>query len=928
MKKCLHCGSLVEENKKFCKYCGTRFGEEIKKSEEKDEQNYLTSANGKVLLENPNIKSNIDEQSRATLVLTVNQLIYEDIGSNGEQRVIELNDIEINDGNPCIYIGLDVDDHKRLEVITTNQERESFTFLDENDSVEDWLMSINGAIRDLNKTEDNRNNLIEEKINDVIPLERSELTEVGPDSVSVFSDTSQNRGFKESFSQKDTKGKIVYVLRVIASGIWRLITAICYRIDKKYREKNYDFEKYQKSFLYKVTVLMGIVGIITCLCHVFNSFIFEFLIALVAVVLVITSILMGKQIIKKKNYYYRLLLVFAAIMMIFSFKACGNRVERIDTAKKIQEAENRRIKQEQEKEREIQRQKEEQKRKEEEQKKKEEELKLLEAKYVEFIWPADPEYASIPHCDISNKGYYGIENEYYFVKLIDISHENFEQYVEICRENGFNTDEKKVSNSFYAYNKDSNKLRINYHSEGRGRMDIFLGDPLNMEEIEWPKNGFLSACPAPKSKIGKIVIEDDLSFKTYIGATSIEEMREYVDECVKSGFVVISDKDNAITMQTENKNQNIKLSVNYEVGNVMYIACSLITTEPEDVQQSTTDKSLNTDKTITPAIESNQKSAASSGKIQMIDTYGMPLLYAEKLLADKGLKYVYTDSESDIWAKDNWIVTSQNIKAGESINSETEIRLQCLRIGDYVSKEFKGDTIERILKEKSSGNPITTFYSKSSGKRISLNNEEMDDWIVYDGEAYRDNIIRLNMIYIGDVVMKDVVGMKLSDAKRLLSSDEFSYIYSQPDDGSIILLDDNWKVIKQSVASGETVRADKKVTLNVTRILQTAGEKYDYACYRVYSDGSTVYYMLDEDEHKFVTFWDYETSALEGTYTGSSTKGFELKYSKNWKEKLQFVGFVVTLTDKDENEYTFVRMTGTEADKVYKNKIKSTYTAD
>lgn len=71
--------------------------------------------------------------------------------------------------------------------------------------------------------------------------------------------------------------------------------------------------------------------------------------------------------------------------------------------------------------------------------------------------------------------------------------------------------------------------------------DLELSDPFTpsatqMSEISWPRSDLAQLVPVPKSLFGKIEWEMDYGFVIYIGNTTKEEYKEYVDECWDAGF--------------------------------------------------------------------------------------------------------------------------------------------------------------------------------------------------------------------------------------------------------------------------------------------------------------------------------------------------------------------------------------------------------
>ena len=62
------------------------------------------------------------------------------------------------------------------------------------------------------------------------------------------------------------------------------------------------------------------------------------------------------------------------------------------------------------------------------------------------------------------------------------------------------------------------------------------GDPKPLTKIVFPKKGIGSLLPIPNSNMGEILYDYSDSFEVYIGNTTIDEYREYVNLCLESGF--------------------------------------------------------------------------------------------------------------------------------------------------------------------------------------------------------------------------------------------------------------------------------------------------------------------------------------------------------------------------------------------------------
>ena len=91
----------------------------------------------------------------------------------------------------------------------------------------------------------------------------------------------------------------------------------------------------------------------------------------------------------------------------------------------------------------------------------------------------------------------------------------------------------------------------------------------SMSEISWPKSDIASIVPVPNSTIGRIEWETYYGFVIYIGNTSLEQYKDYVDLCWESGFnIEYSRGDDYFWADNEDGHC---LTVRHQEGNIMFI---------------------------------------------------------------------------------------------------------------------------------------------------------------------------------------------------------------------------------------------------------------------------------------------------------------------------------------------------------------------
>ena len=97
-------------------------------------------------------------------------------------------------------------------------------------------------------------------------------------------------------------------------------------------------------------------------------------------------------------------------------------------------------------------------------------------------------------------------------------------------------------------------------------------------------------------------------------------------------------------------------------------------------------------KTHSDSIEflNSEYSAGIVKELPIDNVEGMVLSDAVKILADKGFEHVETDSASNVYESDNWIVISQNFEPGTVINKKETIILTCQKINEWLSNKVNG----------------------------------------------------------------------------------------------------------------------------------------------------------------------------------------------------------------------------------------------
>lgn len=184
-----------------------------------------------------------------------------------------------------------------------------------------------------------------------------------------------------------------------------------------------------------------------------------------------------------------------------------------------------------------------------------------------MFWPTSDAASSLPvpfwavtdadTGDISLTGTIESEDENYFWCEIAVeSQEDFQTYVQDCKDAGFTEDYYSGDDYYWANTEDGYELSLDYYSAEDSGYDcatiditVYYSEPVYMEEITWPTSGAAASIPVPSwanedADSGKItlsgVINSDSStyFSADIEVESQDAFQEYVQDCKDAGFTV------------------------------------------------------------------------------------------------------------------------------------------------------------------------------------------------------------------------------------------------------------------------------------------------------------------------------------------------------------------------------------------------------
>lgn len=153
--------------------------------------------------------------------------------------------------------------------------------------------------------------------------------------------------------------------------------------------------------------------------------------------------------------------------------------------------------------------------------------------------------------------------EYLSLYLYKTNETQYDNYVEVCKKNGFVIEGEENEYSFYAYDESGYKLSL-YFYEDESKMHIGVDAPATYGEFEWSNSEFAKLLPVPKSNLGQIVKDDENGYEVYVAETTTNEFDNYVSECKEKGFnIEVEESEKYFSAKN---NEGYKLCVEY-IGN-------------------------------------------------------------------------------------------------------------------------------------------------------------------------------------------------------------------------------------------------------------------------------------------------------------------------------------------------------------------------
>lgn len=192
-----------------------------------------------------------------------------------------------------------------------------------------------------------------------------------------------------------------------------------------------------------------------------------------------------------------------------------------------------------------------------------------------FEWPSTGIATQLP-LPPSNKGEIDDNNDSLLdVDVKDVSDTQYAQYITDCKNAGFTVDAEQLGSSYQAYNTTGYKIKL-YHYSSSADLSIRVDAPMKMSDIEWPKSAIAKRLPVPESLYGSISWEADYGFVIYVGNTTKQDYKRYIDACYELGFNVEYERGDDYFHAKDSDGYDV--DIDYEGNNIMFVRID----EPDD----------------------------------------------------------------------------------------------------------------------------------------------------------------------------------------------------------------------------------------------------------------------------------------------------------------------------------------------------------
>lgn len=447
--------------------------------------------------------------------------------------------------------------------------------------------------------------------------------------------------------------------------------------------------------------------------------------------------------------------------------------------------------------------------------------------------------------------------EYLSLYIYKTNEDQYDNYVEECKENGFIIEAEETESSFYAYDDGGYKLSL-YFYEDENKMHIGVDAPKKYSEFEWLNSQFAKLLPVPKSNVGEIIKDDENGYEVYVAETTIEEFDNYVSACKENGFdIEVADSERYFSAKDS---EGYKLFVEYVGNKVVFIRVE----EPEynvEIEIECVENWIFSKYDVEIYIDDSYEDTLTHGSTE---TYSLTLTKGTYMI-----KFVSAENDE----------LTGEVKVDIAKNEELKFKISCSSFGidvETIVGTADNDEMETTIEtEEVDSTEDTTEILKITMVANSSS---------YKGNNYVDVKEEFEEIGFTNIVL---VENTTSDVTIT--------------DGGVTAVKANDKDFNQ----GDSFSAETEIKIVYYKYVKPDSE-YEKAYIRELN-GYDLYYMFDTDTKKVVYFGTNDTYVEEGTYSGDFATGVTITWSHGqWTEKFTHSsGSYATLIDGSDWDWEY-----------------------
>ncbi len=343
-------------------------------------------------------------------------------------------------------------------------------------------------------------------------------------------------------------------------------------------DKRDELLEYKKSKQAKFTLAAAVISFIMGISGFASASIFKGIGCLILFGLFLYAYLCGMQIVKEKVKNTKTLGVLAAclLLVVFSFTGCLS--SKNDSSSKSSSSSSSET-------------------------------------YEKLEWPTSGLATLLPKPSFKYGNVDSNIDSYFRATFSKASEKEYKNYVEECKNKGFTYDPYDSDTTYSAYTNEGYTLTLSYY-DSDSEIDLYLYAPEQYAEFSWPSSSLASLIPEAKSHLGYVYDNTEEKVSIEIAETTLEEMGEYMNECIEMGFNVDYYKTDDY-FQANDANGN-SLMITKGGFNEMYVEITKAEEKVEETpvptsESTSTDNNSNNDSVLSDVVTPSFK--------EMMDSY-------------------------------------------------------------------------------------------------------------------------------------------------------------------------------------------------------------------------------------------------------------------------------------------------------------------